>query len=834
MPEIYLKLKERKLDWEPLSRTADPEGATEEEIESNWVGCDGYGVLKKEMYRYCCGLIRGQSFLVAGHRGAGKTLLTHLAIQINRWKVLGKFGPNVGTPPKAFPILVPIHGPDLLRASYPYPESGGEDKLATHAMEQILLALQRAYRETLIQLFEDCFEKEVARGQDLAELNRELHSASTASSAFRFWERFAIDKVGILGRIPDVPVGLGATAGGSQAHQEVLVLELLNHCSETLHSDAQSKPIKVESKDGNPIQFDMKRLAGYWRIIVPILSVAAAVFAASKIPATSDRLVQLLLPAVVFFSTIAITRRMLFRDEQGFPEASLVDGRSLADLDRALPMLVSRMHQNGYAPIFVVDELDKVPEVARRLKGFMRQLKYFATDEAFFCFLTDRSYLETFEAELEHHHYPEEQTYYGHRVLIHYTPEFINRYVKDLFEPTCQIRLDAETLLIRELVQFNSHCHPEEVRQFLNQGISTARPNDIRINEGSLWLVPGYRFTLYSNAILKFLYESSQCKHRLRQDKQFGSWVLDALYYFPQRWLQTGVQFTENDLIRYLAGQLGVKPSQMAEQPTESGILSKSELDFLMALARKFGEYLERPWIFTAAFVKRAARDKAEGPFLAIELVISMLQRPLLVETTAESRKWEFDSFGTPIGKTRDQIQSRYFRAICAKGFQKTLAYCHRDVRLVRRQLRKNGVSTKRLAELVQKHAWEGKFDFVRDLVESHKHLLNQFDSSIVLRTLYETAALADCLYPVERGGFLMMALSDRAATAPLPSTDLEKDRLFREVIGKFSLLKELPEKDLALVCLSISSGTNLSENFKGLNSLALAPFKEPNDAKIP
>ncbi len=152
-----IPLRQRS-DCEPLSPAAsclNPEAKGN--FEKNWAQCEGYDVLKQEMFRYCCGEIRGQSLLVAGHRGAGKTLLTHLAIQVTRWRAEGTHPDFKGSSnAKAIPFLVPIHGPDLLDATSSY-STRDEDKLATGAMHQILLALQKSFKEELLSRFRAAF-----------------------------------------------------------------------------------------------------------------------------------------------------------------------------------------------------------------------------------------------------------------------------------------------------------------------------------------------------------------------------------------------------------------------------------------------------------------------------------------------------------------------------------------------------------------------------------------------------------------------------------------------------------------------------------------------------
>src|SRR5215469_6651962 len=69
-------------------------------------GSAAYDRLCNELDRYMSGEISGRSFLISGHRGAGKTTLVLKAIEDTTVQAM-KIG---GTRP----LFVPLHGPDLL------------------------------------------------------------------------------------------------------------------------------------------------------------------------------------------------------------------------------------------------------------------------------------------------------------------------------------------------------------------------------------------------------------------------------------------------------------------------------------------------------------------------------------------------------------------------------------------------------------------------------------------------------------------------------------------------------------------------------------------------
>ena len=94
---------------------------------------------------------------------------------------------------------------------------------------------------------------------------------------------------------------------------------------------------------------------------------------------------------------------------------------SAATLDRVLPVLMDRLRNAGLAPVFVIDELDKVENLQERILGMVHFLKKLVAESAFFCFLTDRTYFEHVLSRGSTLAFPVEHTYYTHRLFVAYT-----------------------------------------------------------------------------------------------------------------------------------------------------------------------------------------------------------------------------------------------------------------------------------------------------------------------------------------------------------------------------------------------------------------------------
>ena len=106
--------------------------------------------------------------------------------------------------------------------------------------------------------------------------------------------------------------------------------------------------------------------------------------------------------------------------------------RSVQTLDRELPQVIERIRDAGLAPIFVLDELDKLKDVSTTISALIGRLKHIVSDFGFFCFLTNRDYFDTLERLVAEEAYPSEHTYFSDRLLIQARPDDLFQYVVQL------------------------------------------------------------------------------------------------------------------------------------------------------------------------------------------------------------------------------------------------------------------------------------------------------------------------------------------------------------------------------------------------------------------
>jgi hypothetical protein len=407
---------------EPFSPQARPVrgGPDRPAIKPLLAQSQGGRLLAQELRRYCNGEVRGRSFLVAGHRGSGKTTLVDDALlrfqlEAADGELLMKplpvylLGPTLldddrgpGRAESGAPPAPPAPAPTLTVSVVNQAPSGvtpppaEEDDLMHRVLIQVVLALHQAVAKQFVDRFH-----ERARLPDglteaqidelcaiAAQFEIELTEAPPPSRLHEFWQ--LVDKLqdGVLfdtvaqGRVRHGMRELVALTGVTHAHQRV--------SGELKEQDDQRSGRSRESEVA--IGSDSK--AG--EILKPLLSVfsGAAVTTASAAHGSTATAIALgvltTLGAGLFLrmSTSSSHKRERKVDRTFIPDLSI------KTLHRLLPSLIERLQDAGLAPVFIVDELDKVDDLERRIYPLIRNLKKLFAERSCTCLLVDRGFYE--------------------------------------------------------------------------------------------------------------------------------------------------------------------------------------------------------------------------------------------------------------------------------------------------------------------------------------------------------------------------------------------------------------------------------------------------------
>jgi hypothetical protein len=537
------------------------------------------------------------------------------------------------------------------------------------AVQQILLALQRAYAEELLRRFKACVAP--ARIEVAAHLAVQLNHYPELSRLYAIWEEADLLDSGVLQN--------GAPAQGIK---EIVALHTLNEAVQAEFKDldlsfgisdvrAAGASHNDDSGSGNRVRLSVRTVIRVVQALAPILSVAAGFLAAY----TTKTLSRPLLAGAVFLSTSLITARILSSVSSGLPAGS-PDRTSLPAIDRLLPIFVDRVTASGFAPVFVVDELDKVEDLSRRLSGFIRHLKYFVTDRALFCFLTDRKYFETFNSSLILKPYAPEETFFGDRILICYNPDGIYDFLDRTLAPDDASGM--EYALLRRVIVFLSRLQPNIMWQYLN---ANRVQDKVRFAGTSCWRVPGYLMAAYMQLAIEAVFRQEEVGQRIRQKPEFTQWILDTLYYPASCWEQGKPFSIDKDALKnHLVRQFGFDADARS-------LISDNDFGFLYRKLRDLTLFLARP------VQDRSNILGAIEPYLDAETdglaarFISCIAIPPAIQDDGDLGmvKWRVDRFGNSLPRFAKEVD-KYLLSI-STGDVREIAK-HRFQRIVRHEER--------------------------------------------------------------------------------------------------------------------------------------------------
>ena len=416
---------------EPLSPASQRLSVDVPVIES-----DASRVLKAELLRYCRGELGGRSFLISGHRGAGKTTLV-----LNAFQQVHK---QRETRNEVRPLLVQVTGPALCRdptEGVRVPGGSPPDPAAARptpgqlALKQIVLALHRAVAMEMCLAHRDRVLAGSAGGPEAAgllelsaQLELELFECPMPVRLREFWRRAGLLERGVLFRGPDPERPdqgmreLVALAGVCEAYCRVS--GTLTQAQKGSESAARAARASLAAKPGDAVTAITSLLAG------GLVGVGLHAANAGGAAATLAGITAALGSAAVFkYSASRSSARSATREMSFMPDLSI------ATLDRFIPILVQRLQRAGLAPVFVVDELDKVPDLPRRMVRLLQELKKIFAETAFFVFITERRYFEELRRITSAGAYPPASTFFSHQLFVVYRPADLHRYLRYRLRP---------------------------------------------------------------------------------------------------------------------------------------------------------------------------------------------------------------------------------------------------------------------------------------------------------------------------------------------------------------------------------------------------------------
>ena len=516
---------------------------------------DASRVLLLELQRYCREQTQGRSFLIAGHRGAGKTT----AVADVLLRVIKECANTTDKLLRPMPVF--LHGPSLFTplpsersaasakasAGAAVPAEGAKlpsvaadiENQTEIALKQVVLGLHRATVREFVRAYRSHLEAipvkpgegdgDVAERRELAaQFEIEILEDPPASRLREFWDHANALASGVLG-----PSNRG---GGAQ---ELVALNGICNAHQRLsgelsgkHSQAEGAGLDKQSGSG----FDFKA-ADALKPVASLLSGAAVAggAAAATHSLWKGALIGAIVSLISSFSMKHMTTSTSKRERT--LDTVFIPDLSVRTLDRILPTLLERLRAAGLAPVFVIDELDKIRCLPDRIVAMVHDLKKLFAETVFTCFLTDRSYLEHLRLHSRNSAYSVAYSYFSHPLLIAYEPADLHAYLSLLLTaPTNEIAAQLDLEVLKWVLRHRSQMHALDLARELMSVRSV--DGKITLAEGRVRTQMLYRIDATFQVAIEFILTDPQVVGWKAQRLTMRQTMLDALYYVSRVWLR--------------------------------------------------------------------------------------------------------------------------------------------------------------------------------------------------------------------------------------------------------------------------------------------------------
>jgi len=450
---------------EPLSKVSLQ---SRQQDDLHFARCQAYDVLRHQIWRYVNDELRGNSILISGHRGMGKTAQIAFAVVDVQHAV------DIRDSHKRL-LLVELHGPALIRGGDEPPRKAKpaparEPPLVPTAPasplpqidessneERLLIQIVVALHLTLIGEIADRYWSAVHRGEKrtavatelAAEFSRELDDFPTPARLRDYWKRAGSLETGLLFDADRRPASAPSDPGEPQAASQSVIRQsgpdqgfrelLLLASSVEIYrrvSGTFTHHEKDEQGEGEQRESGVSSVADLKNLALPAVGVLTGGLVGGG--AIASNMNGLLAGVIGVVSGLVATIGLRFVSRKTYDHTLTRSSRwerdlTVKSLRRELPRLVQRMTEAGIYPIFLVDELDKVSR-PRAFDELVAQLKVVFAERAFFCFAADRDYYDKLLNWTRPGQYPKAATIYRHRLFVVYLPEDLFDYLDTVLQ----------------------------------------------------------------------------------------------------------------------------------------------------------------------------------------------------------------------------------------------------------------------------------------------------------------------------------------------------------------------------------------------------------------
>ena len=532
--------------------------------------------LLHDLGKYVRDEVAGRSFLIAGHRGAGKTATVAEAIRrlrADRLRNAADEAPSLGRRHRLQrPLMVKLVGQSLIappprqqeieaqrRAKQEQPAAAADGAGAGDAAEpdpaaparppdqvenalvHITIALYRAFATEVALGFATHAAAYAERDRDdrlelASQLALELDGTPDLALLRSYWDRLGRLDRGVLW-----PARVDQTMREQElARQGMRELVALASAAQAFEVCSGAVTYKVTNQETASNEQKAESKLDVKELINRLGAIGAGALAGGVVGASQGSVQGVATGVLVWLAsglTLNWSATRQRKSDRKLDYTFLRD-RSIETLDRDLPLVIERIRDAGLAPVFVIDELDKLDKPAATIRKIINRLKHLVADYGFFCFLTDRAYFDEIERSVANAPYPTVHTYFSQRVLVINRPTDLFNYVRGLLTPPPPIELEpteataigvfALVIVYRSKLNFTD----------MTRELSRYAMRDDALSEKPEALLGRPDFVLAAAiqlAIEQVLIDQPMA-NRFETDPSFEHLVIDSLYYIPRVW----------------------------------------------------------------------------------------------------------------------------------------------------------------------------------------------------------------------------------------------------------------------------------------------------------
>lgn len=530
-------------------------------------------LLREELLRYCRGEINGRSFLIGAARGGGKTTLVRSVVQ----RVEREDSGNT----MLRPLLISLHGPDLWKQTSRPKEGGLKETVTTDTekdgvkihvtgdrypilardpsevlLDQIILRTHRAFAWSLSRQYRDSADKELASSSILSSAQRsELHERCAQLPLALFQDHPSPAELrSYWNALPRALVD-GVTPGnfewrrGSKGANELLALAGIVDAYRRIsgkfeRTEKQSSSSTLDSQSS----ISGKSTMSEWLPALLGVSAAGAAGGTALIQNLGAPL-SALIAAFAGLFTLSFSQTRQQKKTYSIDDSFIPDASSQT-LKRVVPIMFNWLRDAGYAPVILIDELDKIgfdeeknesPEdrLTNYIDNIASQLKDLVAERAIFCFLVNRGQFTVIDDAINSDPVGVASSFFSHRLMHHIAPSDWSDYLNKSIEVKDAEKTPSDLIAkrrLQSLFAYRSRLQPLAMQRILREFSEQER---VRLPGGvdiSALGTRGYTIPIAIQILTEFALTHPALDSWLKRNPNYNQIALDSLYFLAHLW----------------------------------------------------------------------------------------------------------------------------------------------------------------------------------------------------------------------------------------------------------------------------------------------------------